>query len=80
MSDIQQRLQKLLDGELDPAEVAEDPALASLAIVLWHSNRAADDNARSKGQNGSLLLAHHKGDHGREARCRAISTFFALRR
>ena len=35
MSDIQQRLQKLLDGELDPAEVAEDPALASLADRLY---------------------------------------------
>ena len=35
MSDIQQRLQKLLDGELDAAEVAEDPALASLADRLY---------------------------------------------
>ena len=35
MSDIQQRLQKLLDGELDPSEVAEDPALASLADRLY---------------------------------------------
>ena len=35
MSDIQERLQKLLDGELDAAEVAEDPALASLADRLY---------------------------------------------
>jgi len=35
MSDIQDRLQKLLDGELDAAEVAEDPALASLADRLY---------------------------------------------
>lgn len=35
MSDIQERLQKLLDGELDAAEVAEDPALASLANRLY---------------------------------------------
>ena len=35
MSDIQARLQKLLDGELDAAEVAEDPALASLADRLY---------------------------------------------
>ncbi len=35
MSDIQKRLQKLLDGELDAAEVAEDPALASLADRLY---------------------------------------------
>jgi len=35
MSDIQRRLQKLLDGELDAAEVAEDPALASLADRLY---------------------------------------------
>ena len=35
MSDIQERLQKLLDGELDAAEVAEDAALASLADRLY---------------------------------------------
>lgn len=35
MSDIQDRLQRLLDGELDAAEVAEDPALASLADRLY---------------------------------------------
>ena len=35
MSDIQERLQRLLDGELDAAEVAEDPALASLADRLY---------------------------------------------
>ena len=34
MSDIQQRLQNF-DGELDAAEVAEDPALASLADRLY---------------------------------------------
>lgn len=35
MNDIQERLQKLLDGELDAVEVAEDPALASLADRLY---------------------------------------------
>ena len=35
MSDIQERLQKLLDGELDAAEVAEAAALASLADRLY---------------------------------------------
>lgn len=35
VSDIQERLQKLLDGELDAAEVAEDSALASLADRLY---------------------------------------------
>tara|TARA_B100001115_G_C15692955_1_gene335580 strand:- start:75 stop:707 length:633 start_codon:yes stop_codon:yes gene_type:complete len=35
MSDIQKRLEKLLDGDLDASEVAEDPALASLADRLY---------------------------------------------
>ena len=35
MTSIQDRLQQLLDGELDAAELAEDPTLASLADRLY---------------------------------------------
>jgi hypothetical protein len=35
MSSIQQRLQQLLDGELDPSEIADDPTLVSLADRLY---------------------------------------------
>ena len=35
MSSIQERLQQLLDGELDPAEIADDPTLVSLADRLY---------------------------------------------
>ena len=34
MSDIQKRLEKLLDGDLDASEVAEDPALALSLIHI----------------------------------------------
>ena len=35
MSSTQKRLQQLLDGELDPSEIADDPALVSLADRLY---------------------------------------------
>ena len=35
MTSVQERLQQLLDGELDAAELAEDPTLASLADRLY---------------------------------------------
>ena len=35
MTSIQDRLQQLLDGELDAADLAEDPTLASLADRLY---------------------------------------------
>ncbi len=35
MTSIQERLQQLLDGELDAADLAEDPTLASLADRLY---------------------------------------------
>lgn len=35
MTSVQDRLQQLLDGELDAAELAEDPTLASLADRLY---------------------------------------------
>lgn len=35
MSNIQERLQQLLDGELDPADIADDPTLVSLADRIY---------------------------------------------
>ena len=35
MTSVEERLQQLLDGELDAAELAEDPTLASLAARLY---------------------------------------------
>ena len=35
MSSIQERLQQLLDGELDPADIADDPTLVSLADRIY---------------------------------------------
>lgn len=35
MSDARARLQKLLDGEMDPSEIAKDPTLASLAERIY---------------------------------------------
>ena len=35
MSDMRDRLQQLLDGELDPSEIADDAALVSLADRLY---------------------------------------------
>ncbi len=35
MSDVRDRLQQLLDGELDPSEIADDAALVSLADRLY---------------------------------------------
>jgi len=35
MTSVEERLQQLLDGELDAAELAEDPTLASLADRLY---------------------------------------------
>lgn len=35
MSSVQERLQQLLDGELDPSEIADDPTLVSLADRLY---------------------------------------------
>ena len=41
MSSVQERLQQLLDGELDPSELAADPTLVSLADRLYGSKIAA---------------------------------------
>ena len=41
MSSIQERLQQLLDGELDPADIADDPTLVSLADRLYGIKIAA---------------------------------------
>ena len=35
MSSVQDRLQQLLDGEIDPADIADDPTLVSLADRLY---------------------------------------------
>lgn len=35
MTSVEERLQQLLDGELDAADLAEDPTLASLADRLY---------------------------------------------
>ena len=35
MSDVRDRLQQLLDGELEPSEIADDAALVSLADRLY---------------------------------------------
>ena len=35
MTSIQERLQQLLDGELDPADIADDPTLVSLADRIY---------------------------------------------
>lgn len=35
MTSVSERLQQLLDGELDPSEIADDPALVSLADRLY---------------------------------------------
>ena len=35
MSSIQDRLQQLLDGEIDAADIADDPTLVSLADRLY---------------------------------------------
>ena len=41
MSSVQERLQQLLDGELDPSEIADDPTLVSLADRLYGIKIAA---------------------------------------
>lgn len=41
MSSIQERLQQLLDGELDPADIADDPTLVSLADRIYGIKIAA---------------------------------------
>lgn len=41
MSTVQERLQQLLDGELDPSEIADDPTLVSLADRLYGIKIAA---------------------------------------
>ena len=41
MTSIQERLQQLLDGELDPSEIADDPTLVSLADRLYGIKIAA---------------------------------------
>ena len=41
MTSIQDRLQQLLDGDIDPAELADDPTLASLADRLYGIKIAA---------------------------------------
>lgn len=41
MSSAQERLQQLLDGELDPSEIADDPTLVSLADRLYGIKIAA---------------------------------------
>jgi hypothetical protein len=41
MSSIQDRLQQLLDGDLDPSEIADDPTLVSLADRLYGIKIAA---------------------------------------
>ena len=41
MSSVQERLQQLLDGELDPSEIADDPTLVTLADRLYGIKIAA---------------------------------------
>ena len=41
MSSIQDRLQQLLDGEIDAADIADDPTLVSLADRLYGIKIAA---------------------------------------
>ena len=41
MSSVQERLKQLLDGELDPSEIADDPTLVSLADRLYGIKIAA---------------------------------------
>lgn len=41
MTSLQDRLQQLLDGDVDPAELADDPTLASLADRLYGIKIAA---------------------------------------
>ena len=71
MSSIQERLQQLLDGELDPADIADDPTLVSLADRLYGIKIAAvqpDQATRCErhldagcGCHGSCAAHRHAG-------------------
>ena len=54
MSSIQERLQQLLDGELDPAEIADDPTLVSLADRLYGIKIAAVQPVKPRDALGAL--------------------------
>ena len=64
MSSVRQRLQQLLDGELDPSDIADDPTLVSLADRLYGIKIAAvqpvkprDAFASTDGQNSVTEVA-----------------------
>lgn len=70
MSDARARLQKLLDGEMDPSEIAKDPTLASLAERIYGMDIKAllaekgvaseslevQENPQTESSNSGLLI------------------------
>jgi len=56
MSSIHDRLQQLLDGELDPSEIADDPTLVSLADRLYGIKIAAVQPVKPRDAQGTVPL------------------------
>ena len=56
MSSIHDRLQQLLDGELDPSEIADDPTLVSLADRLYGIKIAAVQPVKPRDAQGAVPL------------------------
>jgi len=54
MSSIHDRLQQLLDGELDPSEIADDPTLVSLADRLYGIKIAAVQPVKPRDAQGTV--------------------------
>ena len=54
MSSIQERLQQLLDGEIDAADIADDPTLVSLADRIYGIKIAAVQPVKPRDANSVL--------------------------
>lgn len=56
MSSIHDRLQQLLDGELDPSEIADEPTLVSLADRLYGIKIAAVQPVKPRDAQGTVPI------------------------
>ena len=54
MSSVQERLQQLLDGEIDAADIADDPTLVSLADRIYGIKIAAVQPVKPRDANAVL--------------------------